>query len=166
MVARSEGRAPAHRLPDRTHPGRVRLQISQLDSSAAFYRDILGLDERRCDDGSIALSSRQSNVTLVELVEDRDARPVPRGGLLGLYHFAILLPSRQFMGQFIRHLAAHRVRFSAADHFVSEALYLWDPDGLGIEVYVDRPRDRCSLMRRASTRGLVCRPAPRWATFT
>jgi catechol 2,3-dioxygenase len=142
MGAAIEGRAPAHRLPDGTHPGRVRLQITAFDRSAEYYRDILGLDTHRTDDGSIALSPRESNVTLVELVENQDARPVPRGGRLGLYHFALLLPSRQLLGRFIRHLAARHVKFSAADHFVSEALYLWDPDGLGIEVYVDRPRDR------------------------
>jgi catechol 2,3-dioxygenase len=67
---------------------------------------------------------------------------VPRGGLFGLYHFAILLPSRPALGQFVRHLARQRVQFGAADHLVSEALYLWDPDGLGIEVYADRPRTR------------------------
>jgi catechol 2,3-dioxygenase len=65
---------------------------------------------------------------------------VPRGGLLGLYHFAILLPDREALGSFVGHLAATGTYAGSADHFVSEALYLTDPDGLGIEVYADRPR--------------------------
>jgi catechol 2,3-dioxygenase len=59
---------------------------------------------------------------------------------LGLFHFAILLPDRAALGRFILHLAAQGIRAGAADHLVSEALYLSDPDGLGIEIYADRPR--------------------------
>ena len=68
------------------------------------------------------------------------ATPVPRGGRLGLYHFAILLPDRPSLGRFVKHLDAIGVRAGMSDHFVSEAIYLSDPDGLGIEVYADRPR--------------------------
>ena len=63
-----------------------------------------------------------------------------RRGAFGLYHFAILLPDRASLGRFAAHLTAEHVSFRMADHLVSEALYLWDPDGLGIEVYADRPR--------------------------
>lgn len=62
-------------------------------------------------------------------------------GLLGLYHFAILVPDRATLGRFVRHLAERGVRAGAGDHFVSEAFYLRDPDGLGIEIYADRPRE-------------------------
>jgi catechol 2,3-dioxygenase len=65
---------------------------------------------------------------------------VPRRGRLGLYHFAILLPDRSALGRFLRHLGELGERAGMADHLVSEALYLSDPDGLGIEVYADRPR--------------------------
>ena len=65
---------------------------------------------------------------------------MPRGGLLGLYHFAILLPDRSALGRFAAHLAANSLHAGSADHAVSEAIYLSDPDGLGIEVYADRPR--------------------------
>jgi catechol 2,3-dioxygenase len=64
-----------------------------------------------------------------------------RRGAFGLYHFAILLPDRAALGRFAAHVASLEVRVGMADHLVSEALYLWDPDGLGIEVYVDRPRE-------------------------
>jgi catechol 2,3-dioxygenase len=67
---------------------------------------------------------------------------VPHHGRLGLYHFAILLPDRAALGAFVAHLAAIGVRAGMSDHLVSEAIYLTDPDGLGIEVYADRPRDQ------------------------
>jgi catechol 2,3-dioxygenase len=76
----------------------------------------------------------------VELVERPGAAPVPARGRLGLYHFAILLPDRAALGRFVAHLAEIGERAGASDHLVSEALYLNDPDGLGIEVYADRPR--------------------------
>lgn len=77
---------------------------------------------------------------LLELRERSGASPVPPGGRLGLFHYAILLPDRAALGRFASHLARLGVRAGAADHRVSEALYLQDPDGLGIEVYADRPR--------------------------
>jgi catechol 2,3-dioxygenase len=64
---------------------------------------------------------------------------VPRRGRFGLYHFAILLPDRAALGRFAAHALGLRLRPGMADHAVSEALYLSDPDGLGIEVYADRP---------------------------
>ena len=88
------------------------------------------------------LGARGEEGPLVVLRERSGAAPVPRHGRLGLYHFAILLPSRAELGRFLRRLAELGVRAGASDHFVSEALYLSDPDGLGIEVYADRPRDQ------------------------
>ncbi len=78
---------------------------------------------------------------LLELVEKKGARPVPTSGRLGLYHSALLLPSRQALGAFVRHLDDARFPAGASDHLVSEALYLRDPDGLTLEVYADRPRN-------------------------
>src|SRR4029453_17375274 len=142
MAEQPPGRtAAAHRLPDATHVGAARLQVTGLDRSLTYYTAVLGLDTRSQPSGSAALVAPGQSEALLVLEEQPNARPVPRGGLLGLYHFAILLPDRSHLGRFVRHLAAAGVRFSAADHFVSEALYLWDPDGLGIEVYADRPRD-------------------------
>jgi catechol 2,3-dioxygenase len=65
---------------------------------------------------------------------------VPRRGLLGLYHYAILLPDRAALGRFLPHLAGLGEYAGMSDHRVSEAVYLTDPDGLGIEIYADRPR--------------------------
>jgi catechol 2,3-dioxygenase len=72
----------------------------------------------------------------------RAAAAPARTPRLGLYHFALLLPDRAALGRFVRHLAERGVRAGAGDHLVSEAFYLSDPDGLGIEVYADRPQER------------------------
>ena len=130
-----------YRLPDATHVGRVRLQVSDLARSTAYYRDVLGFEVKQ--EGTRArLFAAEAVDHLIELQHEPGTRPVPRGSVLGLYHFAILLPSRAALAEFVRHLARRHVPFGAADHFVSEALYLWDPDGLGIEVYADRPRQQ------------------------
>jgi catechol 2,3-dioxygenase len=130
------------RLPETTRLGRVRLQVSDLARSAAYYEEVLGLSVGERDAQTAHLATRGDHPsTLIELHHRRGTRPVPRRGLLGLYHFAILLPHRGALGQFVEHLAGRGERFGAADHLVSEAIYLWDPDGLGIEVYADRPRD-------------------------
>lgn len=131
---------PGYRLPDSTYVGRVRLQVSSLQRSIAYYQHVIGLQILRRD-GSVAVLGPQGDATgLIELHERpgvRTARPHSR---LGLYHFAILLPDRAALGRFVAHLANVEVRVASADHLVSEAIYLWDPDGLGIEVYADRPR--------------------------
>jgi catechol 2,3-dioxygenase len=135
---------PRFRLPDSTHVGRVVLQIADLDRSIAFYRDILGLAVLDRDEGPhrvARLAPADSSRALVELREKKGVRSVPRGGLLGLFHFALLLPDRAALGRFVRHLDERDVPAGAADHLFSEALYLVDPDGLTVEVYRDRPRD-------------------------
>lgn len=130
-----------YRLPDETHVGTVHLQVSNLARSLAYYVDVLGLRVLLEKNGQAALGSHgRGEATLVELHENPGVRPVPRRGLLGLYHFAILLPDRSSLGRFVSHLARLRVAVGSAEHLVSEALYLYDPDGLGIEVYRDRPR--------------------------
>ncbi len=130
-----------YRLPEATHLGRVRLQVADLDRSLAFYEKILGLRTIRRTDDSASLGPHGEDREIVHLRQLRTARPVPRRGLLGLYHFAILLPDRAGLGRFLAHLGEIGAYAGTADHFVSEAIYLTDPDGLGIEVYADRPRD-------------------------
>jgi catechol 2,3-dioxygenase len=101
---------------------------------------VLGLEPVDRSEGVVALGSPAGGRPLVELHERPGATPVPRRGRLGLYHYALLLPDRLSLGRFLRHLAAIGERAGMSDHLVSEALYLSDPDGLGIEVYADRPR--------------------------
>jgi catechol 2,3-dioxygenase len=132
--------APRYRLPDATRVGRVRLQVADLHRSVAFYTRVLGLQLVHSTDALAALGATGAGQPLVELHERPGARPVPRRGLLGLFHFALLLPDRAALGRFVRHLADSQAYFGSADHSVSEAVYLTDPDGLGIELYADRPR--------------------------
>jgi catechol 2,3-dioxygenase len=134
-------RPPNYRLPDETRIGTVRLQVSDLAQSLRYYQQVLGLRVIEQDAGRAVLGAHDDDWRLLELHERRGARMVPRRGLLGLYHYAILLPDRASLGRFLKHLAALGVRAGMSDHLVSEALYLQDPDNLGIEVYADRPRD-------------------------
>ncbi|HEX8451425.1 MAG TPA: VOC family protein [Longimicrobium sp.] len=129
------------RLPDSTALGPVRLQIADLERSLAFYEGVLGLRVVERDGSRAALAAHGDERVLVELNERPGARPAGRGGRLGLYHYAILLPDRASLGRLVRHMAEAGVRAGAGDHLVSEAFYINDPDGLGIEVYADRPRE-------------------------
>ena len=83
----------------------------------------------------------------------RGAAPVPRRGRLGLFHVAILLPDRAALGRFLVHLADLGAQPGMSDHFVSEAIYLSDPDGLGLEIYADRPRESWESHNRQLTMG-------------
>lgn len=135
----SYGEAPAgFRLPAATVPGAVTLRVGDLGRSLDFYLGTLGLAvlAREGDAAILGAGDRP----LVELRERPGARPVPRRGRLGLFHFALLVPDRAALGRFVEHLAELGVAAGAGDHLVSEAFYLSDPDGLGIEVYADRPR--------------------------
>jgi catechol 2,3-dioxygenase len=135
------GVAPSgYRLPDATRLGRVRLQVSDLDRSIDFYTNVLGLRALQRSDTGATLAAHGDDRPLVELALKRGVRAVPRRGLLGLYHFAVLVPDRATLGRFVRHLADIGAYAGMSDHLVSEALYLQDPDNLGIEVYADRPR--------------------------
>jgi catechol 2,3-dioxygenase len=135
------GLAPrGYRLPETTRLGHVHLQVADLERSLAYYRDGLGFRVLHQSAGQAALGADGADAPLVMLSEKKGAAPVPPRGRLGLYHFAILLPDRQSLGRLVTHLAEIGAPAGASDHDVSEALYLQDPDGLGIEIYADRPR--------------------------
>jgi catechol 2,3-dioxygenase len=131
---------PGYRLPASLRLAQVTLQVSDLGRSLDYYQQVLGLRvlSRRAE--SAVLAAHGDDAPLVRLHERRGAASVATKGLLGLYHFAILLPDRAALGRFVAHLSQAGARAGASDHLVSEALYLRDPDGLGIEVYVDRAR--------------------------
>ena len=136
------GIAPSgFRLPDATHIGRVRLQVADLTRSIKYYETVLGMRVLNRAESTATLGPNGKEHALIELTEKSGARQVPRRGLLGLYHFAVLLPDRASLGRFIAHLAEIGAYAGMSDHLVSEAVYLTDPDGLGIEVYADRPRE-------------------------
>lgn len=133
-------RPAGYRLPDATHLGRVRLQIADLARSIAYYETVIGLRVISRANGVALLAPHGSDRVIVELHEKRGVRTIGRRGNIGLYHFAILLPDRASLGRFVAHLGEIGAYAGMSDHFVSEAVYLTDPDGLGIEVYADRPR--------------------------
>lgn len=140
-MSEAYGHAPGgYRLPPETHTGTVRLQVSDLARSLAFYEELLGLRVIRRDEAGAQLGAAGSDRPLLELRAGAKAQP-SRRGRLGLYHFAVLLPDRSSLGSLLAHLLEKGVHPGAADHLVSEALYLQDPDDLGIELYRDRPRN-------------------------
>lgn len=129
-------------IPPSTTPGPVRLSVADLDRSIGYYRQSIGLEVLDGAAGGTSEGEARLGVggrTLLRLVEARGASP--SRGWSGLYHFALLVPRRSDLARWAAHAIRERVRISGvADHFVSEAIYLTDPDGHGIEIYADRPR--------------------------
>jgi catechol 2,3-dioxygenase len=131
--------APAHaEIPAATRVGAVHLTVANLGRSVEYYEHAIGLGvhERSGERATLGVGAED----LLVLVEQPGARPV--GGYCGLYHFALLLPERADLARWLAHAERDRVPLAGmADHFVSEAIYLSDPDGHGIEIYWDRPRE-------------------------
>jgi catechol 2,3-dioxygenase len=125
-------------IPAATHMGAVHLTVGDLERSLTYYQESIGLDVLARGDGRATLGAGQRR--LLELVEEPGAQPAP--SRTGLFHFALLLPDRPSLARWLAHAVRERVRLSgASDHFVSEAIYLSDPDKHGIEIYHDRPRE-------------------------
>lgn len=128
------------RLPAETTIGRVALTVSDLDRSLTFYQETIGFHLLERTDGMVTLGA--GDQPLLQLNGQPGARR-PAGATTGLYHFAILLPGRRHLAHALYHLAESGTPLQGfADHFVSEAVYLADPDGNGIEIYRDRPREQ------------------------
>jgi catechol 2,3-dioxygenase len=118
--------------------GSVHLTVADLDRSLAYYEQSIGLRVHAREDGTARLGT--SGEDLLVLTEQPGA--VPADGFSGLFHFALLLPTRADLGRWLVHAAETRVPLTGmSDHRVSEALYLRDPDYHGIEIYADRPRE-------------------------
>jgi catechol 2,3-dioxygenase len=133
------------RIDPDTAVGNVRLTVSDVRRAREFYERVLGLQAAELDDGSLALGAGDGD-PLIELRGDSSAAPLDRRAT-GLYHLAILVPTRRDLAFALARLADARWTLDgASDHLVSEALYLSDPDGNGIEIYRDRPRE---LWRRS-----------------
>jgi catechol 2,3-dioxygenase len=123
--------------------GHVHLHVADLERSLGFYRDILGFEvTARYGDSAVFLSAGGYHHHIgLNTWQGKGATPAPKGHA-GLYHFAILYPTRRELAQTLKNLVdAEYPITGAADHGVSEALYLDDPDGNGVELYADRPRD-------------------------
>jgi catechol 2,3-dioxygenase len=124
-------------LPATTSMGAVHVTVSDLDRSLAYYGSTVGLAVLEHGPGFASLGAGE--VELLGLVEEEGARPATRN--TGLYHFALRVPERVDLARWLAHAARDGVPLlGMSDHFVSEAIYLTDPDGHGIEIYHDRPR--------------------------
>ncbi len=124
-----------------TRIGHVHLTVSDLDRALAFYRDVLGFAvTARYGRDAVFLSAGGYHHHLgLNTWAGRGAPPPPRG-TTGLYHFAILFPNRGALAAAVRRVLEHGVPLEgASDHGVSEAIYVRDPDGNGVELYRDRP---------------------------
>jgi catechol 2,3-dioxygenase len=129
-------------LDPRTHIGHVHLKVSDLDRAVAFYSGVLGFEvTQRMGDAAVFLSAGGYHHHIGLNTWESQGGSAPPPGTTGLYHFAIRYPDRAALGDALRRLREARVALDGAtDHGVSEALYLRDPDGNGIELYWDRPR--------------------------
>ena len=134
----AEGAPASGEISPQTSLGPVHLTVSELGRSLEYYRTAIGLEPLEEGDGRASLGA--GGRELLVLVEEPGARPA--AGYTGLYHFALLLPERTDLARWLAHAARDRVPLvGLSDHFVSEALYLSDPDAHGIEIYWDRPRE-------------------------
>jgi catechol 2,3-dioxygenase len=135
--AEAVGASAAAQLPAGTRIGEVCLTVADLSRSIDYYERTIGLRVHRHDGDRAWLGAGGED--LLALIGQRDARPVR--GHCGLYHFALLLPERADLARWLAHAAREQIALTGlSDHFVSEAIYLSDPDGHGIEIYWDRPR--------------------------
>lgn len=130
-----------------TQIGHVHLKVADLDRAVAFYRDNFGFDViTRYGAQAAFLSAGGYHHHLGLNTWESFGGPPPQPGSTGLYHFAILYPTRQELARALKRLIDHGVSIDgASDHGVSEAIYLHDPDGNGIEIYRDRPRSEWPL---------------------
>ena len=130
------------RIDPRTRIGHVHLTVSDLDRAVAFYRDVLGFEvTSRYGRDAVFLSAGGYHHHLGLNTWAGRGAPQPPRGTTGLYHFAILYPDRPTLARAVRQVLDHGVPLEgAADHGVSEAVYLRDSDGNGVELYRDRPQ--------------------------
>ena len=123
--------------------GHVHLKVSDLERALGFYRDVLGFEVmQRMGDSAAFLSAGGYHHHIGLNTWDSAGGSAPPVGTTGLYHLAIVYPTRAKLGDALRRLVEARIPLEgAADHGVSEALYLRDPDGNGVELYWDRPQE-------------------------
>jgi catechol 2,3-dioxygenase len=149
--------------------GHVHLKVANLERSLGFYRDVLGfeLTQRMGDQAAFLSAGGYHHHIGLNTWESQDGQ-APAFGTTGLYHHAILYPTRAALADALRRLTAAGIPLDgAADHGVSEALYLRDPDNNGVELYWDRPKEQWPLSadgklamftRRLDLRGLLGEP--------
>ena len=138
MDADPAGDGPADQLPPETRIGRAALRVADLDETTAFYRDVVGLVVRDRDDDRAVLGVGETPLLVLKRDVDRPQRARTEAGL---FHAAFRVPSRAALGEALARVRDRWRLDGASDHLVSEALYLEDPEGNGVEIYRDRPRE-------------------------
>jgi len=118
------------------YTGEVHLNVLDLNRSVQFYKEVIGFKVLEAATDKVVLTADGKTPLLI--IEQPEHVTPKEAHKSGLYHFALLLPKRADLGAIIKHFIQHQVRIGASDHLVSEALYLSDPDGNGIEIYTDR----------------------------
>jgi catechol 2,3-dioxygenase len=140
------------------HVSRVALRVSDLDGSIDYYSRLAGLELRGRDAGGAALGAPDGGPALLELRPAERPGRAPRAAA-GLFHTALRYPDRRRLAAALRRVLASGARLTgASDHGVSEALYLDDPDGLGVELYWDRPREQWPEPRPGERVGMFTAP--------
>ena len=132
-----------YKIPSETQIGHVHLKVANLDRALQFYRDLLGFEvTQRYGDSAVFLSAGGYHHHIgLNTWHSKNASPAP-GRHPGLYHLAILYPSQRDLALVVKRLKeAHYPLSGASDHGVSKAIYLNDPDGNGVELYWDRPKE-------------------------
>jgi catechol 2,3-dioxygenase len=132
-----------YKVPGKTRIGHVHLKVSDLDKALDFYHGLLGFEiiQRLGDQAAFISAGGYHHHIGLNTWQSKGAPPAPKHST-GLFHTAIVYPDRKSLAQIFKRLQEANYPFTgAADHGVSEALYLDDPDGNGVELYVDRPKD-------------------------
>ena len=124
-----------HSKPN-TYVGHVNIKVQDLDRSLTFYQEVLGFQILEQTDKTVKLTT--DGKTSVLSIEQPENVVPKQGKTTGLYHFALLLPKRSDLADIVHHFMNIGIQYGSSDHLVSEALYLADPDGNGIEIYIDR----------------------------
>ena len=134
--------------------GEVSLKVNNLKKQADFYQEVIGLHIIEESDQKVSLGIKESGEILVSLVEIPETKKVRFS--TGLYHLALLVPTRKDLGGVLRHLLEIQAPIDGgADHGYSEALYLTDPEGNGIEIYCDKPRVEWDIKEDGQIKGVT-----------
>jgi catechol 2,3-dioxygenase len=130
-------------IDPRTDIGHVHLKVSDLERSIRFYRDVLGfeLKQQMGDEAAFLSAGGYHHHIGLNTWQSKGGFPPPPG-TTGLFHFAIRFPDRPALARTLKRVLEAGIRVGASDHGVSEAIYFADPDGNGIEIYRDRPREK------------------------
>jgi catechol 2,3-dioxygenase len=139
--------------------GHVHLKVSDIDRALAFYTGVLGFEEqaRMGDEAAFISAGGYHHHIGLNTWESRGGSPPPPG-TTGLYHFAIRYPNRAALAKAVKDVVDAGIRIGSSDHGVSEAVYLADPDGNGIELYWDRPQEKWPRTPDGSQVAMYSRP--------